>query len=135
MEFMCTQNNFNEERIRSSIKKLIKAKGTATQVRLDSFFTITPNANSAAKRKVCLSLMLIEKQRERGALARIPVLSIAYHRFSYELCGVIGACGLPGRETRVSCPFCRDICADSAFPCIPASTHAPFILYCIRLLD
>lgn len=51
VEFMCTQNNFNEERIRSSVKKLVKAKGTATQVRLDSFFTITPSANGAAKRK------------------------------------------------------------------------------------
>lgn len=52
VEFMCAENNFNEERIRSSIKKLVKAKGTATQGRLDSFFTVTPSANSGAKRKV-----------------------------------------------------------------------------------
>lgn len=52
IQYMCTENNFSEDRIRGSIKKLVKAKGTATQGRLDSFFTVVPG-NGAAKRKVC----------------------------------------------------------------------------------
>lgn len=51
VQYMCTENNFSEDRIRGSIKKLVKAKGTATQGRLDSFFTVVPG-NGAAKRKV-----------------------------------------------------------------------------------
>jgi flap endonuclease-1 len=63
VQFMCKENNFNEERIRSSIKKLIKAKGTATQGRLDSFFTVT-TTNNAAKRKVCAAHGLASVQCE-----------------------------------------------------------------------
>eukprot|EP00123_Amoebidium_parasiticum_P013206 comp21828_c0_seq1/m.31118 comp21828_c0_seq1/g.31118 ORF comp21828_c0_seq1/g.31118 comp21828_c0_seq1/m.31118 type:complete len:389 (-) comp21828_c0_seq1:328-1494(-) len=53
VEFMCKQNNFAEDRIRTAVKKLAKARGTATQGRLDTFFK--PITNTTApdnKRKL-----------------------------------------------------------------------------------
>ncbi|VDD81000.1 unnamed protein product [Mesocestoides corti] len=42
VEFMCIKNGFNEERIRSAVKKMQKSRAGATQGRIDNFFTITP---------------------------------------------------------------------------------------------
>lgn len=53
VEFLCGQRQFSEDRIRSGVKKLLKAKSTTTQGRLDSFFKVLPSDNSAAlKRKI-----------------------------------------------------------------------------------
>ena len=47
--YMCGEKGFAEERIRNGIKKLDKARGGATQGRLDSFFKVlaspTPGQN------------------------------------------------------------------------------------------
>lgn len=53
IQFMVTQNGFNEKRIRSGIEKLAKARSTSTQARLDNFFKILPSNSVAgvAKRK------------------------------------------------------------------------------------
>lgn len=49
VEFMVKEKNFNEERIRSGAKKLAKSRGTSTQGRIDTFFTLTTQA--VVKRK------------------------------------------------------------------------------------
>jgi len=47
--FMCKEKNFSEDRIRSSSKRLAKARGGQTQMRMDSFFKTVPSP--AGKRK------------------------------------------------------------------------------------
>lgn len=49
VQFMVAENGFNEKRIRAGVEKLIKARGTSTQGRLDSFFKVLP-ANADLKR-------------------------------------------------------------------------------------
>jgi len=49
VEFMCKEKNFSEDRIRSSSKRLAKARGGQTQMRMDSFFKSVPSP--AGKRK------------------------------------------------------------------------------------
>jgi len=52
VKFMCEAKGFNEDRIRNGAKKLVKARKTTTQGRLDSFFKVLPSpSNSANKRK------------------------------------------------------------------------------------
>lgn len=43
VEFMCKEKNFSEDRIRSSSKRLAKARGGQTQMRMDSFFKTVPS--------------------------------------------------------------------------------------------
>ncbi|KAI9004117.1 PIN domain-like protein [Gaertneriomyces semiglobifer] len=51
--FLVREKNFSEERIRTAVKKLAKLRTTATQGRLDGFFTAAPKPAGAAlgKRK------------------------------------------------------------------------------------
>jgi flap endonuclease-1 len=49
--YMCQEKGFSEERIRSAIKKLAKAKQGTTQGRVDSFFKIIPNPNKRKDEK------------------------------------------------------------------------------------
>ncbi|XP_076448888.1 flap endonuclease 1-like [Babylonia areolata] len=53
VEFMVTQKNFNEDRIRNGIKKLQKSRQGSTQGRMDSFFSVVSKSSSstAVKRK------------------------------------------------------------------------------------
>ncbi|KAL6730597.1 hypothetical protein Aduo_001560 [Ancylostoma duodenale] len=54
MKFMCEEKNFNEERIKSAIAKMQKGRSTATQGRIDAFFSVNKTVKSeptAAKRK------------------------------------------------------------------------------------
>lgn len=54
VEYMSKQKGFAEDRIRGGAKKLLKARQSTTQGRLDSFFKVlpsTPNAANSAKRK------------------------------------------------------------------------------------
>ncbi|CAH8653722.1 unnamed protein product [Heterobilharzia americana] len=46
VEFLCHKHGFNEERIRNGAKKLLKAKNTTTQGRIDNFFTSMPSKNN-----------------------------------------------------------------------------------------
>lgn len=50
VKYMCGDRQFNEDRIRSGAKKLMKAKTTTTQGRLDGFFKVL-STTPAAKRK------------------------------------------------------------------------------------
>ncbi|XP_018335737.1 flap endonuclease 1 [Agrilus planipennis] len=49
VKYLCNDKQFNEERVRNGAKKLQRARGTATQVRLDGFFTVV--STTPAKRK------------------------------------------------------------------------------------
>lgn len=49
VKFLCGDRQFNENRVRSGVQKILKAKSTQTQGRLDSFFKVLP---STPKRKV-----------------------------------------------------------------------------------
>ena len=55
VEFLCTEKNFAEDRVRNGIKKILTAKGKSKQGRLDTFFKVLPSANNKspapAKRK------------------------------------------------------------------------------------
>eukprot|EP01134_Creolimax_fragrantissima_P006520 CFRG6520T1 len=52
IKFMCDEKDFNEDRIRSGIAKLTKAKKGSAQGRLDSFFKAAPSSKSSTlKRK------------------------------------------------------------------------------------
>ncbi|KAB0804644.1 hypothetical protein PPYR_01614 [Photinus pyralis] len=50
VKYLCGDKQFNEERIRNGAKKLLKARGTSTQGRLDGFFKVL--STTPAKRKV-----------------------------------------------------------------------------------
>ncbi|XP_060536574.1 flap endonuclease 1 isoform X2 [Cylas formicarius] len=50
VKFLCGDRQFSEERVRNGVKKLMKARGTSTQARLDGFFTVL--ASTPAKRKI-----------------------------------------------------------------------------------
>lgn len=49
VKFLCVDKQFNEERVRNGCKKLLKARGSSTQGRLDGFFTVL--STTPAKRK------------------------------------------------------------------------------------
>ncbi|RCN44565.1 putative flap structure-specific endonuclease [Ancylostoma caninum] len=54
MKFMCEEKNFNEERVKSAIAKMQKGRSTATQGRIDAFFSVNKTVKSeptSAKRK------------------------------------------------------------------------------------
>lgn len=51
IQFLVEEKGFSEDRIRSGIKKLVKARQGSTQGRLDSFFKVLPSPTSASKRK------------------------------------------------------------------------------------
>ncbi|RWS07484.1 flap endonuclease 1-like protein [Dinothrombium tinctorium] len=49
IEFLCKQHGFNEDRIRSAIKRIKAAKGKSNQTRIDTFFAAKPVTNSQPK--------------------------------------------------------------------------------------
>ncbi|XP_065676182.1 flap endonuclease 1-like [Hydra vulgaris] len=51
VEYMVKQKGFSEDRIRNGAKKILKAKKTSTQGRMDSFFKVIPSSSPAVKRK------------------------------------------------------------------------------------
>lgn len=55
MKYLCGNKQFNEDRVRNGVKKLLKARGGSTQGRLDGFFkvlaTTTPNKRKTDTKK------------------------------------------------------------------------------------
>ncbi|XP_030745101.1 flap endonuclease 1 [Sitophilus oryzae] len=49
IKFLCGDRQFSEDRIKNGFSKLVKARGTSTQARLDGFFTVL--GSTPAKRK------------------------------------------------------------------------------------
>lgn len=56
LEFLVKKHGFQEPRVLSAIERLKKSKGTQSQKRLDSFFSVvpSPSAKSGAKRKAAV---------------------------------------------------------------------------------
>lgn len=52
VKFLCGDRQFNEDRVRSGAKKIMKSLKTATQGRLDSFFKVLPSTTPPVKRKI-----------------------------------------------------------------------------------
>ncbi len=61
VDFLVTEKQFNEERVRKAVQKFSKCRNTATQGRLDSFFKVLPstgtNSSADKKRKVIYFLV------------------------------------------------------------------------------
>ena len=51
VEFMVKQKGFAEDRIRNGAKKILKAKKTSTQGRMDSFFKVLPSTTPKKSEK------------------------------------------------------------------------------------
>jgi len=51
VKFMCEQKGFSEERMRKGCQKLVKARKTTTQGRLDSFFKVLPSPSNTNNKK------------------------------------------------------------------------------------
>ena len=53
IQFLCTEKNFAEERVKNGVKKILAAKSKSKQGRLDSFFKVLPSTTptASAKRK------------------------------------------------------------------------------------
>uniref|UniRef100_A0A673B9S6 Flap endonuclease 1 n=1 Tax=Sphaeramia orbicularis TaxID=375764 RepID=A0A673B9S6_9TELE len=49
VQFMCSEKQFSEDRIRNGFKKIMKSRQGSTQGRLDSFFTVTGSLSSKRK--------------------------------------------------------------------------------------
>ncbi|XP_076644367.1 flap structure-specific endonuclease 1 [Halictus rubicundus] len=68
VKFLCGDKQFNEDRVRNGAKKLLKARNTSTQGRLDTFFKVLPNSNpSPAKRKAVETKGSVKKAKKGAA--------------------------------------------------------------------
>lgn len=65
--------DFSEERIRNGAKKILKAKKSSTQGRLDSFFKVLPS-NKPIKRKVSEHIPINSIALEYGTELVYPTL-------------------------------------------------------------
>ena len=52
LNYLVNEKGFNLERTQRQIARLIKAKNSTTQKRMDSFFTRVPSSSSSKKRKM-----------------------------------------------------------------------------------
>jgi len=69
VQFMCKDKGFNEERMRNGVKKIVKARNTGTQVRLDSFFKVT---STTPKRKTEDAKENEKKKQKKSAPYKKP---------------------------------------------------------------
>lgn len=65
LQFMCSEKQFSEDRIRNGCKKILKSRQGSTQGRLDSFFTVTGSLSS--KRKEPETKGSAKKKQKTGA--------------------------------------------------------------------
>lgn len=49
IQFLCVENGFSEDRVKSGIKRIKESKSKSAQTRIDSFFTAMPSSASAKK--------------------------------------------------------------------------------------
>lgn len=66
VQYMCNEKGFNEDRMRNGVKKILKARTTGTQVRLDSFFKVTVST-TPSKRKTDDTKENDKKKAKKGA--------------------------------------------------------------------
>ncbi|XP_044264565.1 flap endonuclease 1 [Tribolium madens] len=65
VKFLCGDKQFNEERVRNGVKKLLKSRSSSTQGRLDGFFTVL--STTPAKRKADNKKETPNKKKKTGA--------------------------------------------------------------------
>lgn len=68
--YMCGEKGFAEERIRNGIRKLDKARGGATQGRLDSFFKLLPSPTPGQNKRKAEEKVGSAKKKGGAAAAR-----------------------------------------------------------------
>ncbi|CAF0756094.1 unnamed protein product [Brachionus calyciflorus] len=66
IQYMCNEKGFSEDRMRNGVKKILKARTTGTQVRLDSFFKVT-HTTTPTKRKGDDTKENDKKKAKKGA--------------------------------------------------------------------
>ncbi|XP_075164918.1 flap structure-specific endonuclease 1 [Haematobia irritans] len=67
VKYLCGDRQFNEDRVRSGAKKILKSKQTQTQGRLDSFFKVLPSTNTTPKRKADDDKKNANQKKSKGA--------------------------------------------------------------------
>lgn len=67
LEFMSTEKQFSEDRIRNGIKKIRKSRQGSTQGRLDNFFKVTGSLSSLKRKEPELKGSAKKKQKSGGA--------------------------------------------------------------------
>ncbi|XGW21010.1 hypothetical protein V3C99_004179 [Haemonchus contortus] len=105
IQFMCEEKSFAEDRVRSAIEKIKKGRGSATQGRIDLFFSVDKTVRSeptAAKRKA-----QEEKKapKKKGPPAKRPNFLI----WSFALAGLLYGCrtGKDSVHFALVLPFCQ----------------------------
>lgn len=70
VKFMCEENQFEEKKIRTGLKRAEAAKQTANQGRMDAFFTpkVAPNAKDLAKKRAAEKATNAKGSKKRGSL-------------------------------------------------------------------
>lgn len=70
VDFMVTQKQFAEDRIRNGCKKLMKAKQGTTQGRMDSFFSVVSTAKSSTTKRKAEELKGSAKKKGKGSFKK-----------------------------------------------------------------
>jgi len=68
--YMCGEKGFGEDRIRSGCKKLLKARGGATQGRLDSFFKVLPSPTAGQNKRKADDKLGSAKKKGAAGMAK-----------------------------------------------------------------
>ncbi|KAI8432577.1 hypothetical protein MSG28_013565 [Choristoneura fumiferana] len=72
VKFLCGDKQFNEERVRNGAKKLMKARSTTTQGRLDGFFKVSTTPNPKRKAEEAKKNSVNKKAKTGGGRGRKP---------------------------------------------------------------
>ncbi|XP_073844627.1 flap structure-specific endonuclease 1 [Musca autumnalis] len=67
VKYLCGDRQFNEDRVRSGAKKILKSKQSQTQGRLDSFFKVLPSTGATPKRKAVDDKKNAQQKKAKGA--------------------------------------------------------------------
>ena len=70
VSYMCGEKGFAEDRIRNGCKKLEKARGGATQGRLDSFFKVLPSPTPNQNKRKAEEKAAASKKKGSAAAAK-----------------------------------------------------------------
>jgi len=70
IKYMCGDKQFNEERIRAGVKKILKTRTTTTQGRLDSFFTVLPSTPTPKRKSDLMNKNSSNKKAKTTASAK-----------------------------------------------------------------
>ena len=78
---MCKEKNFSEDRIRSSSKRLAKARGGQTQMRMDSFFKVSRGKPVRLLAIYCIDFLHLRFRLDDAYLTQTALLFLNRRRF------------------------------------------------------